>query len=794
MAFQARAVVPWRFVVAAALLSLMLGAALSRGLAGERSFVLPGVRSGVSPHKGLSRLPLLAQGPISGVLGADDPAYRISASGGGFRAVSQVQRLRVRFGRARVLLSSGTVRLGLSLRAVGYGASMSALGDVTPSSKANRVIYARAGLSEWYVNGPLGLEQGFTLPRAPTGDRTGPLTLSMALSGNVHAALTSDRQSLTLSHTGGPSLRYGGLVASDAHGHALHSWLQLHAERVMLRIDTRGASYPLRIDPLIQQGPKLTPNDGNGKSEFGYSVALSADGNTALIGGLSDNSKAGAAWVFTRSGSTWTQQAKLTGGEEVGESLFGTSAALSSDGNTALIGGFGDNGRVGAAWVFTRSGSTWTQQGPKLTAKSGEEIGEGGFGIRAALSADGNTALIGGSRDSSFVGAAWVLTRSGSTWTQQGPKLTAKSGEEIGEGDFGQGVALSADGNTALIGGYTDNGFVGAVWVFTRSGSAWTQEGSKLTGGGESGNGAFGVGVALSSDGNTALIGGWQDNGEAGAAWVFTRSGSTWTQQGSKLTGGEEIGAGSFGGGVALSSDGNTALIGGLADNSEAGAAWVFTRSGSTWTQKGSKLTGGEEIGKGRFGDHAALSSDGNTALIGGNADNSEAGAAWVFANPPPAVQIGATPTTTTTTATLAPARPTITNASQSHRSWREGKALASFSRKHKRAPLGTTFSFTLNEQASVSFAFTQQLGGRKVNGKCVAQTNKNRRKRACNRAVTRGTLSFTGHAGTNKVFFQGRTSRTKKLKPGSYTLVITATNGTGQHSSPKRLSFTIVK
>jgi hypothetical protein len=247
---------------------------------------------------------------------------------------------------------------------------------------------------------------------------------------------------------------------------------------------------------------------------------------------------------------------------------------------------------------------------------------------------------------------------------------------------------------------------------------------------------------------------------------------------------------------VALSSDGNTALMGAPGDNGEVGAAWVFTRSGSTWTQQGAKLTGSGEIGKGFFGESAALSSDGNTALIGGLFDNGEVGAAWVFVNPPSSVTTTTTTTTgtATTTATATPTPPVLANAAQSNRSWREGKRLASFSRKHKLPPLGTTFSFTLNEQASVSFTFTQQVGGRKVNGRCVAQSKKNRRKHACKRTLTRGTLSFTGHAGTNKVSFQGRISHSKKLGLGSYTLVITATNAAGQHSSTKQLSFTIVK
>jgi hypothetical protein len=109
-------------------------------------------------------------------------------------------------------------------------------------------------------------------------------------------------------------------------------------------------------------------------------------------------------------------------------------------------------------------------------------------------------------------------------------------------------------------------------------------------------------------------------------------------------------------------------------------------------------------------------------------------------------------------------------------------------------APLGTTFSFALNEPARVSLAFTQRVGGRKVNGRCVAQTNENRRQPACKPTVTRGRLAFTAHAGLNKVAFQGRISASRQLKPGRYTLVITATITAAQHSNTKTLSFTIVR
>ena len=118
---------------------------------------------------------------------------------------------------------------------------------------------------------------------------------------------------------------------------------------------------------FVQQAPKLTGTGESGAAHFGFSVALSADGNTALVGAQQDSGGVGAAWIFTRSGLGWTQQGeKLTGSEALGKAAFGFSVALSADGNTALVGGLGDNGKIGAAWVFTRSGGTWSQQGSKL--------------------------------------------------------------------------------------------------------------------------------------------------------------------------------------------------------------------------------------------------------------------------------------------------------------------------------------------------------------------------------------------------------------------------------------------
>ena len=136
-----------------------------------------------------------------------------------------------------------------------------------------------------------------------------------------------------------------------------------------------------------------------------------------------DNSGAGAAWVFTRSGGTWTQQGlKLVGSGAVGAAEQGFSVALSGDGNTAIVGGYVDNGVTGAAWVFTRGGDTWTQQPRKLVG-TGASRGALGKAPRSRCLAAAIPRSSVGPNDNSTAGAAWVFTRGGGVWTQQGLKL-----------------------------------------------------------------------------------------------------------------------------------------------------------------------------------------------------------------------------------------------------------------------------------------------------------------------------------------------------------------------------------
>ena len=378
--------------------------------------------------------------------------------------------------------------------------------------------------------------------------------------------------------------------------------------------------------PYFQQGSKLSSTGTN--TLQGTSVAVSANGNTAIIGAPGDNSGAGAAYIYVRTGTSWAQQgAKLVGSGAVGSSRQGTSVAISSDGNTVVVGGPNDNSNAGAAWIYTRNGSSWSQQGPKLvgTGAAGAAL----QGTSVALSGDGTTVVVGGFGDDSFAGAVWVFSRADNYWLQQGNKIVGTG--TVGKARQGASVALSSDGNTLIFGGYQDNNRQGAVWVFSRAGCDWTQQGSKLLGSGGSNQAWQGVSVALGADGNYAVIGGSSDNNLVGAAWVFTRSGNTWTQQGSKIAGTAPLGASRQGSSVAISADGKTAVIGGAGDNGGKGAMWMFTRNNTTWSQQGQKLTGSAAAGAAKQATSVALSADGKTALIGGPADASNKGAFWVY-------------------------------------------------------------------------------------------------------------------------------------------------------------------
>jgi hypothetical protein len=405
-----------------------------------------------------------------------------------------------------------------------------------------------------------------------------------------------------------------------------------------------GAAQPT-IAQYVQQGPKLISAGISGNLLVGASVALSSVGTTALVGSPSFDG-AGGVFVFTQSGGAWTQQGNglpLTGTEAAGLSIsFGESVSLSASAATAVAGGVDGGSNRSAVWVFVQSGGSYVQQGSDVV---GSDAVGAAQSSTVAISSDGSTIILGGPQDNANTGAAWIFTRNSSgAWTQQGPKLVGSGA--VGPANQGSSVALSADGSTAIVGGSADNNNSGAAWIFARSSSGvWAQQGSKLVGSGAVNSipALQGSSVALSGDGNTAIVGGPDDNEAMGATWVFVQNAGVWTQQGAKLVGTGFSGAARQGVSVALSTDGNTLMVGGNADGGGFGAAWVFTRGAGGWSQDGPKLVGTGAVGGAEQGFSVALSGNGGLAIVGGPFDDTNPptgmrnspGAAWVFVAQP---------------------------------------------------------------------------------------------------------------------------------------------------------------
>jgi hypothetical protein len=526
--------------------------------------------------------------------------------------------------------SRGTGHAGFTLRLDRFGRGVGdAVRPAAPRIAGAWVEYDRGdGVREWFVNLPRGVEQGWTVAERPAG--TGPLTLVLDTGRRPDCVADGE--------LGWAGVVYRGLVALDARGRRLPSRWVSDGHRLRIEVDDATAVYPVVIDPWVQQA-KLTAADGAGGDRFATSVAL--DGDTALVGAgqatVDGSDNQGAVYVFTRSGDIWSEHQKLTAADGAENNLFGFSVAL--DGDTALVGAMwavvGGNVSQGAVYVFTRSGDVWSEQ-QKLTAADGAAFDE--FGESVAV--DGDTALVaarwGDVGGNANQGAVYVFTRSGNVWTEQ-HKLTAADGAE---GDF-FGASVALDGDTALVGAVRSQlgPNPGAAYTFTRSGDVWTEQHELTPADGAEGD-FFGISVAL--DGDTALVGAnlanVGGNVGQGAAYVFTRSGDVWTEQ-HKLTAADGAERNFFGGSVALGGD--TALVGaeiGAVD--DRGAAYVFTRSGGTWSEQ-QKLTAADEAGADLFGGSVAL--DGNTALVGASlanvGGNLGQGAAYVFTVTEPALR-----------------------------------------------------------------------------------------------------------------------------------------------------------
>lgn len=365
--------------------------------------------------------------------------------------------------------------------------------------------------------------------------------------------------------------------------------------------NTRGETYLfVREESGYVELLHLIPADREPDDVPGIAVALSHDGATALMTMRDDDADHGVGYVFVQRGATWIEQASLLPPEPPVGAGFGGSegAALSADGNTAVISASLDDelGQdAGAAHVFVRKPDTseWTYQ-DKLIASDGHE----GvcFGTSVAISGDGNIVVAGAHQDNVATGAAYVFIRDPKTsrWTEQ-IKLTASDAEPIAL--FGSSVAISADGDTILVGAdYDDEQAVGAgaAYVFVRDGNNWLEQ-AKLTAFDGSAIDRFGSSVALSADGNRAVIGALHATSGLGAAYFFTRNGRTWTQT-SKFGVCDGGHLDLFGEQVDISADGQTALVGSRwrdVDFMNQGAAYVYDLDAASCAD----ITGDGQVG-----------------------------------------------------------------------------------------------------------------------------------------------------------------------------------------------------
>ena len=521
-------------------------------------------------------------------------------------------------------------------------------------------------------------------------------------------------------------------------------------------------------------------------------ATLLADGDVLVAGGYNGFTPSGGSHVSLRSAEVfdpatgaWTPTAPMLEGRS------GQVASLLSDGDVLVIGGWEmpkGGEYVRTAELYDPATNAWTAAPVPAELEESQSL--------TALP-DGMVLLRGvfGTELFNQTAGAAIYDPSSNKWTRvASPKLLR----------YGATVTLLPDGDVLAIGGShsepapfpVDNIYtlLASVEEFDPATNTWTDLAPMK-------HGRMNEAATLMADGEVLVAGGtYEVNSGENSEWDSLRytesydpATNRWSARAPTLLPRAQDTATLMGNGDVLVAGGydcgggkGCLGYGGSGDCCGASSAEVYDPSSNTWEYTDPVLSGNEHT--------ATPLPSGGVLVTGGNIgppSGYELSSAEIFA---PASE--PSPLRPAKTAVLVP--PSITGLSESHKRWREGRSVARISaRKRKasraRTPLGTAFTFTLNEQASVTFTFTQQLPGRRVRGKCLAPNRSNRRRRACKRTVTRGVLSFTGHPGRNTVSFQGNIIGAHRLPVGNYALFIVANNAAGQRSSAKRLRFTIV-
>ena len=570
-------------------------------------------------------------------------------------------RLAVNFTPTNVHVRHGAATWGVALHGYGYGDDLRAAQQTTPRPIANRVEYRREGMTEWYVNGPFGLEQGFTLPRPP-GVRTGdPLTLAFTLSGNLTARADKGGRDVTLTRPDGTrALKYRGLTAHDATGRQLPAWLEVEGQRLSLRVDDMDAHYPVMVDPFIEQA-HLTAPDGQAGDQFGF-VAI--DGDTIVVGAPFDdigpNIDQGSAYVFVKPASGWNgapgEPARLIASDGAGGDAFGLQLAISGD--TIVVGARWDDieGRIyqGSAYVFVKPDGGWSgtlNQTAKLTASAGaaNDI----FGDRVAI--DGDTIVVGARADDidtlSDRGSAYVFVKPAGGWIDNLENATLNPSDSSIAAQFGSSVAIHGD--TVVVGALGTSAGRGAAYVFVKPPAGWPgslDPNATLTAADAAVGDLLGVSVAVAGD-TVAVGASGDDTGTTlnhGSAYVFVMPPGGWSgtpPANAKLTASDAAaGAGAeFGNPVAIS--GPTIVVGAahhnVGANNQQGSAYVFLRPVGGWNgdlEENDKLYASDGAALDQFGTSVAVSD--NVIVVGANMDDitfPNQGSAYVFLRDDPA-------------------------------------------------------------------------------------------------------------------------------------------------------------
>jgi hypothetical protein len=675
--------------------------------------------TGPASSSDIVALPALARAHISAAIGKDDATYHVMALADGFRMAAAERDVSAEFTPAGVEFRSGTDRWGLALRGYGYSGTLRGAGAVTPDASGNRVEYHRGALTEWYVNGPLGLEQGFTLAQAPGGANGDPLTLAFALSGQLSASVDPGARSVTLRKDRIPVFRYGGLNVVDADRHELRAWLEMSSGELRIRVDDAGARYPLIIDPYVL-AVRLTTvkpcdlqgvcDDGAPYDNFGYSVSISADASTVVVGvpfKYTNSVQTGAAYVFVRPSDYeggWNSfypifyKAKLlaSDGATSGRRL-GWSVDVSRDGGTIVAGAPRFPNGKGAAYVFERPSYGWgTNPIQTQTARLAPvyDYNQRTTGTSVSISGDGGTIAVGAPDDFGMAFAAtYVFDRftggvdTYETESLQRPLYTL----------FGSSVALSDDGKTLAVGAMGENpsggtpNQVGVAHVFTRDPQtdlALFEVGKLIPSDGAPSD-LFGFSISTSGDGSVIVVGApvnAQDDTvpHAGGAYVFVRPASGWgpltipATETAKLTAAFGWDKNHLGRSVDISADGTTIIAGGIEPPvlpgtvPGPGTAYLFGKPPGGWSTSGesAQLFGQYDTGD-EFGASVAVSGDGHVSFVGAPHETFNAnvfqGATYVFTGSAVGPVASVSPSSltfgsTTVGATSSPQTVTMTN------------------------------------------------------------------------------------------------------------------------------------